>query len=425
MWPCLNKILQKIWSEKIRTIFTLLLFNILVPIGDQVLDLHLIYKCWNHESQDISKFDPRRAAMILFVPVLLNWFFTFCCWKRLEKEKLKTVFFSLINIYPQFCAARIIMDILKNKNDGHKMKKQLDANIAQFEYCLEAVPSVVILFYLSMIEKKGTGVIVEDNDELKFEIKLYISLITASIGLSKSLKHSVCRIMGNDGHFDGFFTGKYFIIFLACLTGLILKGFCITCAFLSIKGFDSDSTPQELKIMIILWFVTSISIPFLSTISFGLKSWRIIFQQPHLIVLPMFTLFGFKKIKFSSCCSGEQDKRIMISSSFSVLNSVITLAPIIAFFMVDVNPYIEFSMLLFYIISIFLTFGALYFEKIFCCCCACWNSGARHIGVFDVDHPDQEFVFEDGKVKEVTIEPNLKLDVAYSAADILRQVMES
>ena len=41
--------------------------------------------------------------MILFVPVLLNWFFTFCCWKRLEQEKLKTVFFSLINIYPQFC----------------------------------------------------------------------------------------------------------------------------------------------------------------------------------------------------------------------------------------------------------------------------------------------------------------------------------
>ena len=84
---------------------------------------------------------------------------------------------------------------------------------------IEAVPSVVILFYLSMIETKGTGVIVEDNDDLKFEIKLYISLITASIGLSKSLKHSVCRIMGNDGHFDGFFTGKYFIIFLACLTG--------------------------------------------------------------------------------------------------------------------------------------------------------------------------------------------------------------
>ena len=49
MWPCLNEILRKIWSEKIRTIFTLLLFNILVPIGDQVLDLHLIYKCWNHE----------------------------------------------------------------------------------------------------------------------------------------------------------------------------------------------------------------------------------------------------------------------------------------------------------------------------------------------------------------------------------------
>ena len=55
--------------------------------------------------------------MILFVPVLLNWFFTFCCWKRLEQEKLKTVFFSLINIYPQFCKILsytfLLMEVIK------------------------------------------------------------------------------------------------------------------------------------------------------------------------------------------------------------------------------------------------------------------------------------------------------------------------
>ena len=42
-----------------------------------------------------------------------------------------------------------------------------------------------------------------------------------------------------------------------------------------------------------------------------------------------------------------------------------------------------------------------------------------HAGIFDVDHPDQDYVFMDGKVKEV---PDISVDVANGAVDGLRNV---
>ena len=69
---------------------------------------------------------------------------------------------------------------------------------------------------------KQNGEILDTENEIMFWITFFISMTSASIGLSKSLKHSVCRIMGDDGLFNGLLSGIYFIIFLACLTGFKL-----------------------------------------------------------------------------------------------------------------------------------------------------------------------------------------------------------
>ena len=79
---------------------------------------------------------------------------------------------------------------------------------------------MIILFYLAMFKQNGE--ILDTENEIMFWITFFISMTSASIGLSKSLKHSVCRIMGDDGLFDGLLSGIYFIIFLACLTGFKL-----------------------------------------------------------------------------------------------------------------------------------------------------------------------------------------------------------
>ena len=43
-----------------------------------------------------------RAATALLIPFILNYIFTMACWMRSE-EKIKTLIFPLLNIYPQFC----------------------------------------------------------------------------------------------------------------------------------------------------------------------------------------------------------------------------------------------------------------------------------------------------------------------------------
>ena len=55
----------------------------------------------------------------------------------------------------------------------------------------------------------------------------------------------------------------------------------------------------------------------------------------------------------------------------------------------------------FYIISVILTLACLYFDKIFCCCCQCWNSAEEYVGVYDPQQSDLEFKIENGEVVEV------------------------
>ena len=56
---------------------------------------------------------------------------------------------------------------------------------------------------------------------------------------------------------------------------------------------------------------------------------------------------------------------------------------------------------LLYLTAVAATLASLFFEKVFCCCCSCWNSAGQHVGVYDPQHPDKEYKLEDGEVVEV------------------------
>ena len=120
-------------KNKLKNVIPLLLFNILLPTADVVTDLHLIIKlyregvkyklvCKDPEDRMINKlfceyeYDYEDfvsfyeyeygwlngAATALLIPFILNYIFTMACWMRSE-EKIKTLIFPLLNIYPQFC----------------------------------------------------------------------------------------------------------------------------------------------------------------------------------------------------------------------------------------------------------------------------------------------------------------------------------
>ena len=107
-------------KNKLKNVIPLLLFNILLPTADVVTDLHLIIKlyregvkyklvCKDPEDRMINEMfceDEYEwlygAATALLIPFILNYIFTMACWMRSE-EKIKTLIFPLLNIYPQFC----------------------------------------------------------------------------------------------------------------------------------------------------------------------------------------------------------------------------------------------------------------------------------------------------------------------------------
>ena len=100
-----------VWT-KIKTIVTMLVFNILLPTLDIYSDLSLIIKlyigtpCDHCEVVNHPKF-----ATALLIPFLLNYTLSFITWYNLNEnseQKKHTFIFPLLNIYPQYGRILII-----------------------------------------------------------------------------------------------------------------------------------------------------------------------------------------------------------------------------------------------------------------------------------------------------------------------------
>ena len=80
--------------EKLKNVIPIFLFNILLPTADIVTDLELIIKLFLGNWHEVGT--------ALLIPFTLNYIFTMACWMR-SKEKIQTIIFPVLNIYPQFC----------------------------------------------------------------------------------------------------------------------------------------------------------------------------------------------------------------------------------------------------------------------------------------------------------------------------------
>ena len=82
-------------KEKLKNVIPIFLFNILLPTADIVTDLELIIKLFLGNKYGV-------VGTALLIPFTLNYIFTMACWMR-SKEKIQTIIFPVLNIYPQFC----------------------------------------------------------------------------------------------------------------------------------------------------------------------------------------------------------------------------------------------------------------------------------------------------------------------------------
>ena len=86
-----------------------------------------------------------------------------------------------------------------------------------------------------------------------------------------------------------------------------------------------------------------------------------------------------------------------ISPTLSVVNSMIYVSPLFIILAIHPEEYLVVTVLFsWWLAAVSCTFAVLYFEKIFCCCCSCWNSAEEYIGVYDPENPDKEFKLENG-----------------------------
>merc|ERR1711988_632422 len=163
----------------VATILSIVVLNILLPTADIYTDINLavklytpssgckyyswrdgdrlerIYKecmedpvtfCSHHINRKHCVLSHYKMATVLLMPFLLNYIVCFYTFFRLTINRKKYLFiFPLLNLYPQYEAAKLIYSIYKDPVKGRKEKKEFDQNIGLHEVFLESVPTALIM----------------------------------------------------------------------------------------------------------------------------------------------------------------------------------------------------------------------------------------------------------------------------------------
>merc|ERR1711988_1470146 len=104
--------------------------------------------CSNNENREHCIFHSYLATVLL-MPFLLNYIVCFYTFFRLTTNRKRYTFiFPLLNLYPQYEAAKLIKSIYKDPVKGKKEKKEFDQNIGLHEVFLESVPTALIITFV-------------------------------------------------------------------------------------------------------------------------------------------------------------------------------------------------------------------------------------------------------------------------------------
>ena len=150
---------------------------------------------------------------MLLVPFLLNYLNSWLIWYRIDKRKQITWLACVFNVYPQMRAANVIRALWSDPKTGISKKRKFEREVPEGEVFLE---STFATFALTFMLRRLDGNF--------FLFTLITSLLTAGLGMAKTLKVGPCRILPDDkGFLDGLLSLRFLLIFIACLATLIGK----------------------------------------------------------------------------------------------------------------------------------------------------------------------------------------------------------
>ena len=390
------------------------LFDVGLPTFDVYSDFSLIIN-WLHQGHVLY-------AGAMTVPLMLQFLSTISKWVKLEKPKDKrwSWVFLLLQFWPQLRALRWIRLVYKGHPKAvHKMKK-MRAEIGTTEAYLEAYPSVVIMtciFIHAGYKQKPDKQLVHDNNNfydehssnnfqavfgdyessvsfILFFCTYAISIITATLGITKGLQIGPCPILSDEGILGGLLTWRFVITYLAVLFSILSK--CIFVGIWFIMSIDRGDNSRMVKTLLTFTLLLMPNILFAFScilISTGCNMKRffvVILGYPGLWLLPAVTFFSVGPKTFNCCSPNErtnESHKLAISKVATAANIVLTLMTYgitwaIMNYIILPNSYVneDFNLLLFYLYKIILLFFVplLIIAIIFCvisivldldCCC--------------------------------------------------------
>ena len=145
-------------------------------------------------------------ATSLLIPFLINYALGWRAWYygdlKVQDNNKRRKIFALLGCYPQLVASRIIYLFWKQPKKASKKKKHLERNVMENEVFTEAVPTTIIMTFLTAVLvvsnsfRGDDGVIHPDTyllagfgiERYLFKVTFFTSALSAGLGLAKCLK---------------------------------------------------------------------------------------------------------------------------------------------------------------------------------------------------------------------------------------------
>ena len=247
------------------------------------------------------------------------------------------------------------------------------------------------------------------KDYFFFGVAFGSSILAASIGMAKTLRYGICRIIADSDAID-LFTGRFLMACLSCGLALLSKGFMIVTIMykhVRFERFDENYTklevlqPQQLAEAVALCFglfIPQLILAIWSSVGAKKSSLKMIIQHPSIILLPIYTFYTFSKI---NTINGDRDVRVKLSPLYTSINMFLSFG----YGFMTIYFYFGFGFMLaksiFAVFAIISTAIFLYYDSVFPCCCECCLLPPYQISVYDPDNPELELVWREGRVEEI------------------------
>ena len=363
-----------------------MVLDVLLPISDMCGDKYLVI-VWYLGCH-------YRYAMSMMIPLLLNLIFTCFKWWSFEKKKNKwwSSILVILEFWQPWRAMKIVYLLYKNDNQAQAKKKEFMREVLSIEPFLEAVPTCIIMTFLWIhgfgesihLLDDGAwgwyrGVLIEDyrnglcNNVSLYEfcsqggvntssisrqeynycaifaggfgwffIKYSISVMTASLGITKLLLHGPCAIISSNGTLGGLLTCEFLTATTVSALAIVSKGAFGGQLFIVLTR---ETNRYDAWIPICL-FVSFCIIP---NLLFGLAciametGWNInlattIFEYPAMLLLPVFSTFAVAPKQMANWPDPQKTAKrslLVISMRMTAMNSILTFTCYIIGFIIE------------------------------------------------------------------------------------------